>query len=164
MWTLEGIQGPIHGVPHYTLPSTRGACGHLKGYKVPYMVCHTTPYPVTVGHVLLLQGQEGETMSYRFYLSLVFTFLFLLQSLNNDENKFKSTISTYSTLGKNLTLRNLVFIAKYKELDFLLHPNLFYHRSIECLTNNRTNPLEYKPLLCGYNWNFASIQSANNIL
>ena len=45
-----------------------------------------------------------------------------------------------------------------------MNPNLFYHRSIECLTNNRTNPLEYKPLLCRYNWNFASIQSANDIL
>ena len=100
-------------------------------------------------------------MSHGFYLSLVFTFLFLLQSLNNDENKFKSTLSTCSTLGRNLTLGNSVFIAKYQELDFLLHPNLFYHRSIECLTNNRTNPLEYKPLLCRYNWNFASIQSAN---
>ena len=100
-------------------------------------------------------------MSHGSYLSLVFTFLFLLQSLNNYENKFKSTLSTCSTLGRNLTLGNLVFIAKYQELDFLLHPNLFYHCSIECLTNNRTNPLEYKPLLCGYNWNFASIQSAN---
>ena len=100
-------------------------------------------------------------MSHGFYLSLVFTFLFLLQSLNNDEDKFKSTLSTCSTLGRNLTLGNSVFIAKYQELDFLLHPNFFYHRSIECLTNNRTNPLEYKPLLCGYNWNFASIQSAN---
>ena len=100
-------------------------------------------------------------MSHGFYLSLVFTFLFLLQSLNNDESKFKSTRSTCSTLGRNLTLGNSVFIAKYQELDFLLHPNLFYHRSIECLTNNRTNPLEYKPLLCGYNWNFAPIQSAN---
>ena len=85
-------------------------------------------------------------MSHGFYLSLVFTFLFLLQSLNNDENKFKSTLSTCSTLGRNLTLGSSVFIAKYQELDFLLHPNLFYHRSIECLTNNRTNPLEYKPL------------------
>ena len=51
MWTLEGIQGPLHGVPHYTLPSTHGACGHLKGYKVPYMVCHTTPYPLPMGHM-----------------------------------------------------------------------------------------------------------------
>ena len=100
------------------------------------------------------------TMSHGFCLSLVFTFLFLLQSLNNDENKFKSTLNTCSTLGRNLTLGNSVFIAKYKELDFLLHPNLFYHRSIECLTNNR-NPLEYKSLVCGYNGNFASIQSAN---
>ena len=98
-------------------------CGTFKGLKILMMMLSKT---IGVNNASL-------TMSHGFYLSLVLTFLFLLQSLNNDKNKFKTTLSTCSTLGRNLTLGNSVFITKYQELDFLLHPNLFYHRSIECL-------------------------------
>ena len=77
-------------------------CGTFKGLKILMMMLSKT---IGVNNASL-------TMSHGFYLSLVLTFLFLLQSLNNDENKFKTTlVSTCSTLGRNLTLGNSVYLS-----------------------------------------------------